>query len=121
MIFAYYIVFLLAESLTKGYYANPEAVKTGGRFMAAHLARWVPNIVLGLFGLAALIWRARYTEGGLPLRVPDAVPSPVRLVATRAVRRAAPAGDSQHEPPRPGKRACRRDPDSPPVACRRRA
>ncbi len=73
VIFAYYVVFLLAESLTKGHYANPEAVKAGGRFLAAHLARWVPNIVLGVFGAAALIWRARYTEGGLPLRVPAAM------------------------------------------------
>ena len=37
------------------------------------MARWVPNITLGLFGIAALIWRARYTEGRLPLRVPDAI------------------------------------------------
>ena len=66
VIFAYYVVFLLAESLTKGYYADPAAVKAGGRFMAAHLARWVPNIVMGLFGLGALIWRARYTEGATP-------------------------------------------------------
>ena len=102
VIFAYYIVFLLAESLTKGYYANPEAVKTGGRFMAAHLARWMPNITLGLFGLAALIWRARYTEGGLPLRVPDAVRR--RFDSWRQSRQmAAPAGDSKRAP-RPGKR-----------------
>jgi LPS export ABC transporter permease LptG/LPS export ABC transporter permease LptF len=73
VIFAYYLVFLLAESLTKGYYANPAAVKAGGRFLAAHLARWVPNIALGLFGIGALMWRARYTEGGLPLRLPDAL------------------------------------------------
>ena len=103
VIFAYYIVFLLAESLTKGYYANPEAVKAGGRFMAAHLARWMPNIMLGLFGLAALIWRARYTEGGLPLRVPDAVASPVRLVATEPPDGRS-AGDSEDERPRPGNR-----------------
>lgn len=79
VIFAYYVVFLLAESLTKGYYADPAAVKAGGRFMAAHLARWIPNIALGLFGLGALIWRARYTEGGLPLRVPETVRRRVEL------------------------------------------
>src|SRR6478672_7132778 len=45
VIFAYYVVFLLAESLVKGYYANPEAVKHGGRFTLAYLARWAPNIV----------------------------------------------------------------------------
>ena len=102
VIFAYYIVFLLAESLTKGYYANPEAVKNGGRFMAAHLARWMPNITLGLFGLAALIWRARYTEGGLPLRVPDAVRR--RFDSWRQSRQTtAPAGDTKRAP-RPGNR-----------------
>jgi LPS export ABC transporter permease LptG len=88
VIFAYYVVFLLAESLTKGYYANPEAVKAGGRFFAAHIARWVPNIVLGLFGAAALVWRSRYTEGGLPLRVPVALRR--RLEAWRQRGAAAP-------------------------------
>ena len=73
VIFAYYIVFLLAESLTKGHYAHPEAIKNGGRFLAAHLARWAPNLVLGVFGLVALIWRARYTESGIPLRMPTFV------------------------------------------------
>jgi LPS export ABC transporter permease LptG/LPS export ABC transporter permease LptF len=73
VIFAYYTVFLLAESLVKGHYADPAAVKAGGRFLAAHLARWAPDIVLGLFGICALIWRARYTEGGLPLRIPHAL------------------------------------------------
>ena len=66
VIFAYYIVFLLAESLTKGYYANPEAVKTGGRFMAAHMARWMPNITLGLFGLAALDLASALHRGRAP-------------------------------------------------------
>jgi lipopolysaccharide export system permease protein len=73
VIFAYYIVFLLAESSTKGYYADPATVQAGGRFLAAHMARWVPNITLGAFGLAALVWRARYTQGRLPIRIPAAV------------------------------------------------
>ena len=67
VIFAYYIVFLLAESLTKGYYANPEAVKHGGRFMArAPGALGARTSSSACSALAALIWRARYTEGGLP-------------------------------------------------------
>ena len=66
------------------------------------MARWMPNITLGLFGLAALVWRARYTEGGLPLRVPDAVRR--RFDSWRQGRQmAAPAGDSKRAP-RPGKR-----------------
>jgi len=86
VIFAYYVVFLLAESLTKGYYANPEAVKHGGRFAIAYLARWAPNIVLALFGAGALIWRARYTQGGFSLRVPAFVR---RSVAAYRERRAS--------------------------------
>jgi LPS export ABC transporter permease LptG len=70
VIFAYYILMQLAESVTKGYYADRAAVEKGGLYLAAHLARWVPDIVFGLFGIAALIWRARYTEGRLPFRIP---------------------------------------------------
>ena len=58
IIAAYYVVMFLSESLTKGHYLNP------------HLSRWVPNIVLGLFGVGALIWRARYTTAKLPFRLP---------------------------------------------------
>ena len=89
VIFAYYVVFLLAESLTKGHYASPEAVKAGGRFLEAHAARWIPNVVLGTFGLAALVWRARYTESGLTLRVPGFVRD--RLDAWKTRRQAAAA------------------------------
>ena len=69
VIFAYYIVFLLAESRVKGYYADPEAVKTRrpvpgrppGPLGAQHRPR--PRSVR-----CALVWRARYTEGGFSLR-----------------------------------------------------
>jgi lipopolysaccharide export system permease protein len=54
VIFAYYIVMFLAESLAKGHR------------MPAELARWVPNIVLGIFGILALMWRAGHAEGRLP-------------------------------------------------------
>jgi LPS export ABC transporter permease LptG len=33
-----------------------------------YLSRWVPNLVLMPFGIAALIWRARWAEGRLPFR-----------------------------------------------------
>jgi lipopolysaccharide export system permease protein len=65
VIFAYYVVMFLAESLTKGHYLN------------AHLSRWVPNIILGAFGVGALIWRARVTSGRLPFTLP------VRFARTR--------------------------------------
>jgi LPS export ABC transporter permease LptG/LPS export ABC transporter permease LptF len=58
IIFAYYVVMFLAESLTKGHYLN------------AHLSRWVPNILLGAVGIAALVWRARFTSAGLPFTLP---------------------------------------------------
>jgi LPS export ABC transporter permease LptG/LPS export ABC transporter permease LptF len=54
VIFAYYIAMFLAESMAKGHR------------MPAELARWVPNLVLGPFGIAALFWRARHAEGRIP-------------------------------------------------------
>lgn len=65
VIFAYYVVMFLAESLTKGHYLN------------AHLSRWVPNIILGAFGVGALVWRARITSARLPFTLP------VRFARTR--------------------------------------
>ena len=61
VIFAYYIVLFMCESLTKGHYLN------------MYLSRWVPNLVLGVFGVVALIWRARYVEGRLPFKIPPAI------------------------------------------------
>jgi LPS export ABC transporter permease LptG/LPS export ABC transporter permease LptF len=66
VIFAYYILLYLAESLTKGYYGGADG---GTRsLIVAQLARWWPNIVLLPFGIVALIWRARWAEGRLPFR-----------------------------------------------------
>ena len=55
VIFAYYIVMFLSESLTKGHYLN------------MYLSRWLPNILLGMFGIVALVWRARFIDGRLPI------------------------------------------------------
>ena len=57
VIFAYYIVMFLSESLTKGHYLN------------MYMTRWLPNILLGIFGVAALVWRARFIDGRLPISV----------------------------------------------------
>ena len=65
VIFAYYILMYLADSVTKGYYA---AAAANGTLVVAHLARWVPNIILLPLGVIALIWRARWAEGRLPFR-----------------------------------------------------
>ena len=72
VIFSYYIVMFLAEAYAKGYYAGPQP--PGSQHVLAHLARWVPNALLGLFGAAALIWRARYSERQLPISLPFAMP-----------------------------------------------
>jgi LPS export ABC transporter permease LptG len=66
----------LAESHSKGYYREIE--EAGGlhatNFVIAHLARWWPNAVLGVFGVMALVWRARYSESRLPVRIPIGLP-----------------------------------------------
>jgi LPS export ABC transporter permease LptG/LPS export ABC transporter permease LptF len=77
IIFAYYIVMFLSESLTKGHYLN------------AHLSRWVPNIVLGAFGVAALVWRARFTSARLPFMLPVRI-APMRRRSQPAARPTAP-------------------------------
>jgi LPS export ABC transporter permease LptG/LPS export ABC transporter permease LptF len=78
VIFAYYVVMFLSESAAKGHR------------MPAELARWMPNLVLGPLGVAALFWRARHAEGRLPLRLPVTLP---RWLASRlpAGRRASAA------------------------------
>ena len=65
VIFTYYIILLLADSVTKGYYLSARAQGTP---IVAQLARWAPNLILLPFGVAALIWRARWAEGRLPFR-----------------------------------------------------
>ena len=90
VIFAYYIVMFLAEAYVKGYYAAPQP--TGSLYALAHLARWIPNAVLGLFGAAAMVWRARFSERQLPISLPFAMPHlPARWARGTAEPEAAPA------------------------------
>jgi LPS export ABC transporter permease LptG/LPS export ABC transporter permease LptF len=65
VIFAYYVLMYLSDSVAKGYYMSTRAE---GTVAVAQLARWVPNIVLLPLGIIALIWRARWAEGRLPFR-----------------------------------------------------
>jgi LPS export ABC transporter permease LptG len=76
VIFAYYAVMFLAESHSKGHFREIEDARglLTANFTIAHLARWWPNIILGIFGVVALIWRARYSEGKLPIRIPIGLP-----------------------------------------------
>ncbi|MGH9308642.1 MAG: LptF/LptG family permease, partial [Vicinamibacterales bacterium] len=81
VIFAYYIIMFLCESLTKGHHLN------------MYVSRWVPNIVLGAFGIVALVWRARHVEGRLPFRLAGRVANiaSVRWGARRVLERTASA------------------------------
>ena len=92
VIFAYYIVMYLVEAGVKGFYTTRESVE--GPMYFAHLARWIPNIVLGAFGVAALVWRARFAERGMPIRIP--------LPFVRARR---PAGQPAATATAPGRRS----------------
>ncbi len=76
VIFAYYVVMYLAEAQTQGHY---RAIETANRlgsanFALAHLARWWPNILLGIFGIGALVWRDRFATRRLPRSFPLMVP-----------------------------------------------
>jgi len=74
IIFAYYILLFLGQSLTKG------------RVIPPWLGAWLPNIVLGLLGLLLFKWRNRV--GDRPLRIP--VPEVLtRVFRPRGVRGAA--------------------------------
>lgn len=76
VIFAYYVVMFLAEAQTKGHYRALEEARMlqSASFLNAQLTRWWPNIVLGLFGIAALIWRARFAERQFPIRLSIGMP-----------------------------------------------
>jgi LPS export ABC transporter permease LptG/LPS export ABC transporter permease LptF len=81
VIFVYYIFMYTAESMAKA------------KWIPAELAMWVPNIVLGLAGVALLHWRARFSDRSftLPVRLPRFARRPVRAPGTAPVK-GAPAG-----------------------------
>ena len=54
----YYAFFTFAEAQTKG------------QHLPAHWARWVPNIAVGLLGLALLWWRQRSHGGAMSFGIP---------------------------------------------------
>jgi LPS export ABC transporter permease LptG/LPS export ABC transporter permease LptF len=89
VIFAYYVVMFLAESLTKGHYLN------------AYLSRWVPNIVLGAFGVGSLVWRARVTSARLPFTLPIRFTRTPREPKGAAARATLPASPESAPAPRP--------------------
>jgi LPS export ABC transporter permease LptG/LPS export ABC transporter permease LptF len=66
IVFVYYILLWLGQSLTKG------------RMLAPWLAAWLPNIVLGVLGIIFFKWRGRVADR--PMRVP--LPSFLRKLGT---------------------------------------
>lgn len=76
VIFAYYVVMYIAEAYTQGHYRAIENAHklNSASFALAHLARWWPNIFLGLFGVAALVWRDRFANRQWPWSCSVVVP-----------------------------------------------
>ncbi len=71
VIFAYYVIMYIAESLTKGFW------------IPAWLTMWIPDLVLGAAGVLLLVWRARWAD------------QPIRIARPSwLTRRAAPTGPS---------------------------
>ena len=66
IVFVYYILLWLGQSLTKG------------RMLAPWLAAWLPNIVLGIAGIIFFKWRGRVADR--PMRVP--MPAFLRKLST---------------------------------------
>jgi LPS export ABC transporter permease LptG/LPS export ABC transporter permease LptF len=93
VIFAYYITMFLAESAAKGHR------------IPAEWARWAPNLLLGPFGIVALVMRARHAEGRLPfgLKLPRlALPEwATRRWSTAAVTGRTVAGAAVTKGPKP--------------------
>ena len=76
VIFAYYVIMYLAEAQTQGHYRAIETAHklNSASFAFAHLARWWPNIILGVFGIGALVWRDRFASRQFPRSFPVVVP-----------------------------------------------
>lgn len=72
VVFAYYGIMEVATAHTRGHYKAIE--EAGGlrnaSFLLAHMARWWPNLLMGLFGIGALVWRARLAHRGLSFTLP---------------------------------------------------
>ena len=58
VIFTYYVIMYGAEAMAKGFLVSP------------HLAMWLPNILLGLVGLALFVWRSASVERRIALPFP---------------------------------------------------
>ncbi|HET9372450.1 MAG TPA: LptF/LptG family permease, partial [Vicinamibacterales bacterium] len=68
----YYAIMIQAEAWTKGYYSGVQggALWNAGHVLPAYMARWIPNIAVGLVGVAALLAKRRAAGRGLQIRLP---------------------------------------------------
>ena len=106
VIFAYYVIMYLAEAQTQGHYRAIETARklNSANFALAHLARWWPNIILGLFGLGALVWRDRFASRQFPRAFPIIVPQLVGRWRNRRVAPESPSTTPAHPSPNGRKR-----------------
>jgi LPS export ABC transporter permease LptG/LPS export ABC transporter permease LptF len=76
VVFAYYGILEIAAAQTRGHYRSIEEARqlASASWVNAYLTRWWPNIIMGVFGVAALVWRARFAQRGLPVSFPVRVP-----------------------------------------------
>ena len=80
VVFVFYALMMIGSSLTKAH------------VFPASLARWLPNIVLGLAGIGLLVYRHRHADAGVQIRLPT--PAAMREAIERRLpwrRRASPA------------------------------
>jgi LPS export ABC transporter permease LptG/LPS export ABC transporter permease LptF len=88
VVFVFYALMMIGSSLTKAHY------------LPASLARWLPNIVLGLAGIGLLVYRHRHADAGVQINLPtlaavrEAIDRrlPWRRRASAAVEASAAAG-----------------------------
>lgn len=88
VIFVYYVFMYTAEAMAKA------------KWIPAEFAMWVPNLVLGLAGLALLKWRAQFSERSftIPIRLPRRRPTPAAPPAAAAAGSARPLSGSVASP-----------------------
>ena len=80
VVFVFYALMMIGSSMTKAH------------VFPASLARWLPNIVLGLAGVALLIYRHRHADAGVQIGLPST--AAIREAIQRRLpwrRRASPA------------------------------
>ena len=84
VIFVYYVVMFMAQAMTKGY------------IIPAWLSMWLPDIVLGIAGVALLVSRARSADQPIRISLPRL--SLPRWLTGRGTSEAAPASGSAAAP-----------------------